>query len=455
MKLDYYDKLVKAIEKTGFSDSFNSEDFQVFRKVFQEREFKKGQKILWRGLKGYFYFIVGNGNISVSLPDGTSRKLMSGDYNGETFLLLDNNLFTNCYAEDDNTLIFFLTHSDFFEYFASKPEVRSTLENIAINRIKDTPQIAKADGKSSFRHKDSSMPVPATKIKITETTVEIKKEQELKAIVQEESIQETSPEPLKEEPSSEYVPELSEPQPSVASEEPVSPEDIKEKQDIEISVIDNEIIESTEEKTKIDDTTVKESPKEQEETYISTVSEQTKQSEYISGFESALLQAGFLKLMKPETIEKLKGVINEVEMSPSDEVEVVEEQDSLFIIIGHGKIQAEYFDKTGRSIGEIILNSGDFIGELNLLFSQQYTIRCTAITDSILYVIDKSLFFDELMICEPIRNIIEIRGLRKVFSKGLRTISSNPAMEKVLQDYHKRFNVSFFDEKKSKSYSKN
>jgi CRP-like cAMP-binding protein len=420
-----FEKLEAAINMQSFGQLFTPDDYEQFKKVFKERGFKKGQKILWRGQKGFFFFIIGAGKISVRVTGEDKKEkivtyLGPGDFVGEISLLYNRPRVADCYAEEDNTLLFLLASRPFFDVFVAKPEVRTALEDIAQSRMAQTKKI------STEATEPGEIPSGLDDMVADIPSVEPALIKEIPAMEPEEHTAPSGPEP---EIAIDLPPLM-----------PYTAEPLPEQEDLPAPLTAEEPF------------AVKLPPSPAEETLLMPeegiifpeeepvlLTEEAQPAEPAAQGEPALDKA--LKNLFCHNDEKLlaalRGFFREKNLKKGEPVS--SRGGDTFVLIREGEMLVR-----DRVLGnEVIIPGGNHFGELSLLFPLGSRFECSASRDSSLYVIDTPDSLTAFLEFPGVREELEVKALRRVWGSLFRHLSIEPEVVNFLKSRFKEYAVSF------------
>jgi CRP-like cAMP-binding protein len=421
-----FEKLEAAIKKLAFSKYFTDDDYEQFKTVYKDRNFKKGQKILWRGQKGFFFFIIGQGKVSIRVTDKNKKEkviavLGQGDFVGEISLLYNRPRVADCYAEDDETLLFFLSHRNFFDTFIKKPEVRAALEQIAQSRMQQTKDIVKesttaADGLAESDEKPlirTAAAEPAGSVIAGEPSGALTAEDPSSAVVE-------KPQPV------------------------VIPDELSTSSRAAV-IVQEEVSDSKRMQVPPSEETALTSPEKIEIPVERKIERPVPASVTTALFEEALKRCNFWQLLRDDEREKLGNRFRQISLARGSEYALGAGEEQQFVIVGKGEVSPTYVDSSGKEFSLDNLKEGEFYGEIPLLFNLNHLIKLNAESDSILFVLDRKGFFNELAVFTPVLGQIEIRAFRRVFHESLRFLSTHPHFEASLKNNSKKFSLLFFE----------
>lgn len=135
-----YTKGIQFIETPSRIEINNTQSLDKFKKTY-----KKGDFICKKGDDADALYILSNGNIKVTLDDGTALDLISekGTVIGEMAILLNDKRTANLVAVDDVTIIT-IDRSDIKELFKSEPSIFiNTITNLAMREAYNCNYIQK------------------------------------------------------------------------------------------------------------------------------------------------------------------------------------------------------------------------------------------------------------------------------------------------------------------------
>lgn len=442
--------LEKALKSLDFSRFFDDSDYLKFRKVFKERGFKKGQKILWRGQKGLFFFIIGNGSVSVRVIDANKQErvvasLGTGDYVGEISLLYNRPRVADCYAEEDNTLLFFLASREFYDHFVVKPEVREAMEKIAQSRMQATGKISRDAVAERADEK------PVEKKEENEPTLEELPEFSSLPAMDYDSLRETAekagaPAVPTETPSPEPIPPQKEPEKTAA--EPVVEAGKPEETLLELPAEqkDHLVLPDMESDSTIEPFM----PDKIGDGKLPSISEgvtaEAEQDKGAAAREAATIDEALemwegSSFFTVEQREKIKPLFSEMHLDDGASMDIPGSSESLFIIMGKGKLLCTYNE--GWCRGESELSGGHSFGELSLVFNLESSATVRARGNSLFYAIKKSSILPIQDEVHELRALFEARALRQAFSPSLRTFTIYPSFDAKIKELAKKFKLEF------------
>ncbi|GEM_PF-2367483 len=442
--------LEKSLKNQDFSKFFDDGDYLKFRKVFKVRGFKKGQKVLWRGQKGFFFFIIGRGKVSIRVMDERKEErvvasLGTGDFVGEISLLYNRPRVADCYAEEDDSLLFFLASRDFFDYFVAKPEVREAMEKIAGDRMQVTSKISKnADSEKALEKPE------ARKEESTSVIEELPEFSSLPAMDfdslretpgREDAIQIPLPQPISPQPKKEPV--KTKTGPSVKAKEPreaVTKSAAQKKEALVLPDMESDSISETFPPDMTDDVVIELPPEPGQEPSMGKGEEDMEAPEATSIEKALKIWEGSPFLTEGQR-EKIKPLFSEMHLDDGSTFDIPGRDESLFIIVGKGTLLCTYNDKWCQ--GALELRCGQSFGELSLVFDLGSSATVRAQGNSLFYTIEKSSILSMQDKVPGLRTLFEARALRQAFSSSLRTFTASPSFEAKLKELAKKFRLEF------------
>lgn len=441
--------LEKALKSLDFSMYFDDSDYLRFRKVFKERGFKKGQKILWRGQKGLFFFIIGKGAVSVRVMDANKQErvvasLGVGDYVGEISLLYNRPRVADCYAEDNNTLLFFLASRDFYDHFVVKSEVKEAMEKIAQSRMQATGKISsdtvsERTEEKPVEEKDENVPtleelpefssLPAMDFDSLRETVE--KAGELSVPAEAVPTEATQPqmEPEKAVTEAADMPGK--------SGEPLLELPAEKKDHL---ILPDMEADSTIEPFMPDVTAAGDLHYVQEEKAEVIKNKGTAAMEAATLDEALEMWAGS-SFFTAEQRERIKPLFSEVHLDDGVSMDIPGSGESLFIILGKGRLLCTYNE--GWCSGESELSGGHSFGDLSLVFNLDSSATVRSLGNSLFYAAKKSSILSIQNELNELRALFEARALRQAFSPSLRTFTIYPPFDAKLKELANKFKLEF------------
>jgi len=431
--------LEKALKSLDFSKFFDDSDYLRFRKVFKERGFKKGQKILWRGQKGLFFFIIGKGAVSVRVMDANREErvvasLGPGDYVGEISLLYNRPRVADCYAEEDGTLLFFLASREFYDYFVARTEVRQAMEAIAQSRMQATGKISKdavaeqgGDKAGAERDKSAStleeLPefssLPAMDIDSLRETAE---KAETPSVEAGTMAPRQDGEPLKAE--------------AVTAPEPEKAEAVKEPEKERMVLPDMES--DSEQEPFLPDMTGEGEP---EPLRIQGAKGEDEAAGEADTAEKALQIWEGSALLSTAQRDKVRSMLREMPLDDGDSLEIPGGDEALFIIAGKGKLRCAYNEAWCR--GELELGGGRSFGEMAIVFNLASSARVRSEGRSLLYAIDMKEVASLQDDVQGLKALLEARALRQAFNSSMRAFTASPSFDGRIKDLSRRFRLEF------------
>ena len=429
MTSEDYRLLEKALKSLDFSKFFDDSDYLRFRKVFKERGFKKGQKILWRGQKGLFFFIIGKGAVSVRVMDANREErvvasLGPGDYVGEISLLYNRPRVADCYAEEDGTLLFFLASREFYDYFVARSEVRQAMEAIAQSRMQATGKISKDAVAEQGGDKAG-----AERDKSTSTLEELPEFSSLPAM-DIDSLRETAEKA--EAPSAEAG--TMAPQ---AVHEPEKAEVVKEPEKERLALPDMESDSAQE--PFLPDMTGEGEP---EPLPIQGAKVADKAAGGADTAEKALQIWEGSALLSSAQREKVRSMLREMPLDDGDSLEIPGGDEALFIIAGKGKLKCSYNEAWCR--GELELGGGRSFGEMAIVFNLASSARVRSEGRSLLYAIDRKEIAALQDDVQGLKALLEARALRQAFNSSMRAFTASPSFDGRIKDLSRRFRLELY-----------
>ncbi|MDQ7823404.1 MAG: cyclic nucleotide-binding domain-containing protein [Candidatus Eremiobacteraeota bacterium] len=424
MRLEFYQKLVDAIKMQEFSRHFDEADYESFKDAFKDRLFRTGQKILWRGQKGLFFFIIGAGKVSVRITgeDGQEKTiavLEAGSFVGEISVLYSRPRIADCYAEEDDTLLFFLDLRNFNEFFAVKPEVRQALEAIAKSRMQQTrtqkSEIgAEVDEDSSMEKEKQALLDAIDTAALIDDLPAIdfdmftgKAMEPLPAVPEAETAAPAPEVPSLEIPAGE-IPSLE----ALAAEAPAA-----EAPPAEIHTAEAPAFPEPE------------APGPQEEQSDADL------------LGKALEQSGILHFVTPGDHDSLKALFSRQELKKGESRRYNANGAQHFIVLARGTLAVVPLKDSPL---EITLKPGQYFGEIGLAWSLHHGGDLHSREDSVYFSAEKERLSSFLSAQDPLREFIEKRALVTIFKGPFRHLTCHPHFESLLKKYLKRFKIDFF-----------
>jgi CRP/FNR family cyclic AMP-dependent transcriptional regulator len=106
---------------------------------FQERTFSEGQTIVEEGSTGTSFFVIGEGNASVSVGGDLRASLGPGDYFGE-MAVMDEGIRSASVTAATDVRSYFLTPWEFRPFVEEHPQVAWTLLHNLARRLREAQQ---------------------------------------------------------------------------------------------------------------------------------------------------------------------------------------------------------------------------------------------------------------------------------------------------------------------------
>ncbi len=136
----HFENIYKILDVLRSMDIFNElgvEKTQEFITIVQEEKFKKGDKIIEKGKKGYKFFIIYSGNVSVKTKNSESKKIYGTyDYFGEVALITDADRSADVVAETN--VVAYSIEKEKFLSFISETKFEKMLLRLARTRSAET-----------------------------------------------------------------------------------------------------------------------------------------------------------------------------------------------------------------------------------------------------------------------------------------------------------------------------
>jgi CRP-like cAMP-binding protein len=434
-----FEKLEAAIKMQPFAKFFTDDDYEQFKKVFKERGFKKGQKILWRGQKGFFFFIIGAGKISVRVTgDDKKEKIVTylkpGDFVGEISLLYNRPRVADCYAEEDNTLLFLLASRPFFDVFVANPQVRGALEEIAQSRMAQTKKISKDT------EAPESKPVSLNDMVIDMTPLEPLSPEEIDAPLPTTREEKKKPSPVIEVELPPLTPEPEEelptqidldvdpglyPKETLPHKDPVLPAPGKKAKPEPLHPL------STDESLLMPE----------EGILFPEADPFQNEIEHADSPPEGILLSGILKQVlcwyDESIITHIQSLCHRKNLRRG---EILSDGDiKSFIIVGKGELTVK---DTDHHV-EISIPEGSHFGELSLIFPLETRFEYKAAADSTLYIINTEESLSAFLDLPGVKKEIEVKAIRRICSSRFRYFSTEPSVEKHLTALFKNYSVEF------------
>jgi len=434
-----FEKLEAAIKMQSFAKFFSDEDYEQFKKVFKERGFKKGQKILWRGQKGFFFFIIGKGKISVRVTGEDKKEkivahLKPGDFVGEISLLYNRPRVADCYAEEDDTLLFLLASRPFFDVFVAKQEVREALEEIAQNRMAQTKKISTDDSEQGEKPESPASMVPdipalepiePEEIKLPQPKTKVEKKKagpEAGAALTPLAHEPEEARAAQHDPAAGIEPISAEPSPHTAAEVPPAA-GAAEPGPSELFAVEESIL-MPEEGILFPD--------------VDPILSETGHpaSETAASDDIEALQSLFC-FADRDIITQIKALFREKGIKSGEMLEV--EGSKSFVLVNRGEMCVK---DTARNL-EMPLPRGSYFGELSLVFPLETRFEYKAAADSTILIMDTEESLKALMELPGVREELEVKAIRRICGDPFLRLSSEPAVEKHLASLFKHYSVAF------------
>ena len=127
---------VDALRSVPLFEGLDDDQLARLADRFQERSFPEGAVIVEEGSTGSSFFVLGEGNVSVSVGGDLRASLGPGDYFGEMAILDDGVRSASVTAATDVTS-YFLTPWEFRPFVEEHPEVAVKLLGTLARRLRE------------------------------------------------------------------------------------------------------------------------------------------------------------------------------------------------------------------------------------------------------------------------------------------------------------------------------
>jgi CRP/FNR family cyclic AMP-dependent transcriptional regulator len=130
---------VDVLRKVPLFEGLEDADLERLADRFQERSFSEGSTIIEEGSTGTSFFVIGDGNVSVSVGGELRASLGPGDYFGEMAIMEEGVRSASITAATD-VRSYFLTPWEFRPFVEEHPEVAWTLLQNLARRLRAAQQ---------------------------------------------------------------------------------------------------------------------------------------------------------------------------------------------------------------------------------------------------------------------------------------------------------------------------
>ena len=125
----------ETLKKIGLFAELNDKDLERLGRQMRERKFREGAAVTQQGEHGVGFFVIAEGNASVSIDDEVKTTLGPGDYFGEMALILKDGTRSATVTATTALRCYGLAPWEFRPFVAEHPEVAWALLQVLARRL--------------------------------------------------------------------------------------------------------------------------------------------------------------------------------------------------------------------------------------------------------------------------------------------------------------------------------